>query len=574
METFLLKIFRISHGTGPGTSYDGFSRLAHPHLVTHLGGWSMENELFLVFPTPALTLYDLLRTSGHAYITEKGLNNILGQLAGIGSAIAYLSKLQPIRKGFHHDIRSDDILLFPIEGQEDHLYVWKLGSFGTNREMFNFMEGPKRNSKRYRLRSYMSLRSYYETDYPTGLDSGKSDVRSFGGICREVWVWLDGLKRGKSADPIESWKPGMPSVENGNGGEERIAEIARKCLTVDQEARISPSALVLEFDAFLSPSDTFDHRDANPVDTHEAISLPESPSLAPLDVFSKMSSLSSAEIRELNESTLLHEADRSSLDARINHIDGWAIAELGLGIEPYDLRGAAQWYRAAMLEKTAQESFVDSEDALVAGRKTLLPAKQTQVPVSAKPLETDQSRKIHHNEQAGKIAANLQTESLGPQHLGLESQAVAPDKIANASLAQGLVPWSNLSSEEQEACVGVPWRGFGIVGSSIWFEPEGLLKTLWKTRLRSEVHARIEALISTNPTFQEMFDGPRLGAYSLHLVVMRHPPTQQFQPTIVILSSTKKVSQRLVQALEKQQWWEQMGLSFDLIAHTGVGRLM
>ena len=232
--------------------------LSHPHLVTHLGGWAIENELFLIFPTPVLTLKDLVLCRRSIYSTMKGIGNVVRQLAGIACAIDYLSQLQDGRNNFHHGIRLDNIYLFPIEHEKD-LYTWKLGSFGTETEMFNFSEQTKTNTEAGWSENYAAPESHYDSDQT----SKDLDVWSLGCVSIVVLYWLSNLVDAKMRmHPDENmWKPGKPIWQKNPHGNKvlrpsvtqfleairaskplptemrRLARWASACLVVDQKER-------------------------------------------------------------------------------------------------------------------------------------------------------------------------------------------------------------------------------------------------------------------------------------------------------------------------------------------------
>jgi serine/threonine protein kinase len=646
-----LKKFRFSKGSSTKISHKGFSDLSHPHLVTLLGGWIREDELFLIFPTPVLTLKDLLLSRRSIYRTEEGIDSVLRQLDGIADAINYLSQLQDRRKGFHHGIRPDNIYLFPVEHEKD-LYTWKLGSFGTDFEMFNFSEKTKTNIEASWSRKYTAPESHHDAEHQLVQASEKLDGWSLGCVLVEVLYWLIENVDQKTLTHYEMWKPGEPFWKRYPGGTivlqpsvtqflgmiwasdylpnsmKKVAHLASACLVVDQKARrwldLAGIGLKSRFDTARSVISQAAEPESEVKDKRLSSNHPPAPSRTPtpqtdlpseentdiVDVdglkkflkpfesrtkgqrwglqkvlssrgsgtggapsaasnvkpladeypASASSSSSSANMRT-DDPALLRAMNFSSSYIQTNVIDCWAIAELGLGVEHYIAHGYQQLQNANAVDEAAQRPSAEQEESSTLRPKSPVLPNRTLATGGTISLASDQS--LDHD--AGKMAAGLAPNE-GTEKPNTEDAVQANDRAEKrTAFLGGLMHWRDLSSEEQKACMGP--RATLNLNDGICYEPDELLKEFWETYL----YPRLRILASG---YRDIFGRRIRRDYTIQLVVMQQETSQQLRPTIVITSTSKKLSRRLarkftIDLLYIEEMWILTG-SFDIVANANI----
>ena len=583
----MLKRFRFTQGNSTKISQEGFSDLSHPHLVNHLGGWVSENELFLIFPAPVLTLKNLLRSPRSIYRTEEGIDSVLRQLAGIADAISYLGQLQDSGKGFHHGIRPDNIYLFPIEHNKD-LYNWKLGSFGTDSETFDFSEKTTTNVEPDWSRKYRAPENRDDPEHPPDQTPTELDVWSLGCILVEVLHWL--LENGDQKPPMhpcEMWKPGEPFWEKNLEGTidlqasvaqflemisdfdsfpqkmKRIAYLASMCLEVYQAARgrLDLANLIL----YIRPNTARSvfSRAAELEREVEDLVLPYKYSSAPSRTRNPQSLASSPASMKTDEPASLHESAYSSSYIQTNAIDGWSIAELGLGVEPYMVQGYRQSLSVNAAFRASQRPLSEYEEtSTLKPRKLVLP-NRTLATGGAMSLASDQSLDQDVGKSGGNFVQKQRTENSGTED-AVEQNPVAEKR---AAFVRGLISWGNLSSEEQKACIGPKLTlnsGYGIC-----YEPEGLLKEFWETYL----HPRFQSFLRDDDSHHRDQLRHR-SILATWLVVLQKEMNQQHRPTIIITSDSKDFAERLARRfrreLRKKDAMPVLASSFDIVADSDI----
>jgi hypothetical protein len=187
------------------------SSLKHPHLVDLLGAFKYCKKYHLVFPLASGSLHNFLiqydPRSDRSLIPW-----IWGQLAGIADGLHHLhtgpdeqttvkdplpEKERPTLQepqrdkfGYHHDIKPDNILCFPLkrEGEEGRT-VWKIADFGMARYHGSFNDQPHR----YGTLSYIPPELDIRSQYPS--PSSPYDIWSLGGMLSEVVAWILGGPR-------------------------------------------------------------------------------------------------------------------------------------------------------------------------------------------------------------------------------------------------------------------------------------------------------------------------------------------------------------------------------------------
>jgi len=274
---------------GEITTNEYFARLSHDHLVTHLAGWTTEDEICLLFPTPQLTLLDLMREP-RSNVSDILPHQLFGQLFRLAEAVYFLHKFdyrdyiaglssEFSRTGFHHDIKPENIYLFACE---DGLgYDWKLGNFGADITSSSISGAPRKQIKDHRENIYQSPETAIGTS-----TSYLSDIWSLGCVYLEILNWYyrmdDGSDKGidrfweinKSGKVILS-KSVTESLEILESRTESVAPlyelvklVREGLLAIDPTRRETASALVQGLGKLLDPqglSSRLDRWDRFPV---------------------------------------------------------------------------------------------------------------------------------------------------------------------------------------------------------------------------------------------------------------------------------------------------------------------
>jgi serine/threonine protein kinase len=342
---------------GDITTNEDFARLSHDHLVTHLAGWTTKDEICLLFPTPQLTLRDLMRAP-RSNVSDILPHQLFGQLFGLAEAVYFLHKIdyrddiagsssEFSRTGFHYDIKPENIHLFACE---DGLgYDWKLGNFGADITNSSISGAPRKQIKDHRENIYQSPETAIGTS-----TSRSSDIWSLGCVYLEILTWFylvnDGSDKGidrfweinKSGKVILS-KSVTESLEILESRTESVlplhdlVKLVREgLLVIHPTRRETASTLVQDLGKLLDPQGLTRVETAR-IDLENVSAYPEDavseverstspPSTMPDLVFSDRASQSSY---STSGSVSLHANDG------VGGVDGWNIAELGLGVEPH-----------------------------------------------------------------------------------------------------------------------------------------------------------------------------------------------------------------------------------------------
>jgi hypothetical protein len=131
-----------------------------------------------------------------------------------------------------------------------------------------------------------------------------------------------------------------------------------------------------------------------------------------------------------------------------------------------------------------------------------------------------------------------------------------------AAFLEGLIPWKQLSSEEQKACMGP--KPMLDLGNVICYEPEGLLKEFWDSYL----YPRFLSFLHEQRQFSKRYlrHGSEIG---IQLFVIQDEISQELRPTIVVTSATKVVSKRAAYILTKlclqNEAMPALASSFDVV---------
>lgn len=561
METFLLKKLPISKGFSRESAYRGLSQLTHEHLVTHLGGWSTDHELFLLFPASELTLTDFLQRPRWPRLTTQLVDMILRQVAGIASAINYLSQLGATRKGFHHDIRPGNILLFANDSKEN--FTWRLGTFGTDIETFAEMQQTGTSLE------YGRPYSYQQPVLPHNA-SGKFDVWSFGCVCVELLRWLTAPDLSLGSDGRKVWEPGTTFWERDytKGGTvvkptvvrlldtialstvvipplRRLANLTKQCLVIDNEGRIEPSLLEHNLKSELGISNTESQNSR----IHELASQDwESGGDSDPEILSRtpgsMPSLTfSATTLESSNTPLTPNPTYSHLDRVFDAIDGWSINELGLGVEPHFAEKVEQW---KML--SADEHLLDSKAQNLTESAVVTPklqySKTTEPADLLKPVVT--------HEGPGKALSQEEIPLTAGKYESSTAKASRPTK--------GTL-WKGLSADEQTACIDTTSER--KIGPYTCYQPVGALLRLWQ----DELFALVSNIMLSADNTRGIADR---WPYGFHFIVIRQRGNGQLIPTILVTSSNKQAANQRANAIRKSPNWQRFDFDFDVLAFNDI----
>jgi serine/threonine protein kinase len=124
----------------------------HPHIVPHLAGWTQNEKFHILYPLAKCNLRDYMQNRKRPSLTAAEVRWFLTQTRGLADALRHLhtlgdptvdtsSLLAPKEAssamtttqlvGVHHDIKPENILVFPSPKGQDT--ILKIGDFGSGK---------------------------------------------------------------------------------------------------------------------------------------------------------------------------------------------------------------------------------------------------------------------------------------------------------------------------------------------------------------------------------------------------------------------------------------------------------
>jgi len=174
-------------------------RYPHPHIVVHLASWIQDRRYYILFPLAQCNLREYMLENPIPILTKSFVLWILQQFHGLSDALRIIHNLREpqtgqslaapgkrgVEQGYHHDIKPENILYFPLHGPEDGKF--KISDFGLGK--VNVLRSANINESHW-TKPINAQPTYSAPEGDRGSISRPADLWSIGCVFLELLIWI------------------------------------------------------------------------------------------------------------------------------------------------------------------------------------------------------------------------------------------------------------------------------------------------------------------------------------------------------------------------------------------------